>query len=148
MCLMEKELTKNTIINGYNIIIGGFDNEERRGASAILRDKLKNDLEFKSYFGKMVAEGSRGRVISDDTRKKMSDVRKGRKWKPDWIENRRIMYSGTGNPNAGKYSTYLNINTGIYYETPEILTLLGISRSSLIKYNKANSKKMNDFIKV
>lgn len=148
VCKIEKDLTKKTVIDGYNTIVGGFDAEERGNAGRIFHKKLRNNPEMMRKWSEDLSLWNKGKVMSEDARKKMSIAGKGRKWKPEYKVNRSLQYSGSGNPNAGKFSTYLNTQTGIFYETPDLLNLLGISKSCLVKYNRDRNNKVNNFIKV
>lgn len=148
ICLLEKELTKETIISGYNVIIGGLDSEERGNASRVYVNILKNNPEMYVRRLANLSKWNKGKIMSESAKKKMSEAKLGKKWKEEHKINRSIKYSGSGNPNAGKFSTYLNTQTGVYYNTPEILELLSISKSCLINYIQKKNRKINNFIKV
>ena len=147
MYLLEKELSKQTVLDGYNTIIGGGDIEERKASSAMLRKKLNEDVGFREAYCNKLSIGNKGRVVSEESKLKMSKAKSGRRWKAEHRENRKKAFSGNGNPNAGNYKIFLNINTGIYYTRSELVSYLGISQSSLTKYFKTNDDKVSSFIK-
>lgn len=104
MLLLEKELTKETVISGYNTIIGGGDSEERRASSLIFREKLKVNPIYAKEFYKKVGNSNRGNKMSEEAKAKMSDSKIGKKWKEEHRLNRSVLYSGGGNPNSGNYA--------------------------------------------
>lgn len=148
MCLMEKELTRSTIITGYNIIIGGMDNEERASAANVFRNKLNSDPALMKEFIRKISVGNIGKKMSLEARDKMSKTRKGRVWEDERKLNRSKAYSGAANPNAGKYRLYLNVVTGIYYTTPELYSYLGKNKSMTTHLFKTHSPIIKNFIKV
>lgn len=145
---MEKELTRRTVVDGYNTIIGGFDSEERGNSSRVYQQKLKDNPELMEKRRSDLSFWNKGKVMSEEAKFKMSQAKKGKKWKIEHVEKRSKQYTGQGNPNAGKFAIYLNNKTGIFYETPDLLKLLGISKSCLIKYNRSKNDKVSDFLKV
>lgn len=147
MLLCENELTKETVLNGYNTIIGGGGKEERFNSIQIFWDKIRSNPEYAQLYYKKLSNINKGKIVSDETKQKMSLSRKGKKWKEEHKANRSILYSGIGNPNAGNFSIYLNTQTGIYYNTPELLKFLGVGKDCLNKYIRYNNVKVNNFIK-
>ena len=135
ICLLEKELTKVTYLEGYNVIIGGMDLEERGNAGRVFHDKLRKNPKLMENWVSNLSKWNKGKSMSEEARKKMSEKRKGVKWDDIKKKNRSILFSGSGNPNANNFSIYLNIETGIYYNTPDLLSLIGISKSCLISEN-------------
>lgn len=148
MLLLEKQLTADTVINGYNTIIGGGDVEERRASAMVFRKKLAKNPEYAADFFKRIGESNRGKIVSESTKLKQSITRKGRKWEQYKKDDRAKQYSGVGNPNAGKYRLYLNTNTGVYYETPDLLKYLDIAYSTLVAYLRNKNSKVSSFVKV
>lgn len=146
--LMEKEITKETVLNGYNVIVGGGGVEERRQSSMFFKEKLKNNPDYAKYIYKKIGDSRRGRKMSADAILKMSLSRKGRKWKQEHKENRSVAYSGVNNPNAGNYKMYLNLETGIYYSSQDLVFLLNRSIHSIRALFQKKHKIVNDFIKV
>lgn len=147
MLLMEKELTKETIISGYNTIIGGGDIEERRNSALVFHEKLRVNPEYAKLFYKKLSEGHLGKKISEESKMKMSKAKLGKRWKDEHRLNRSKLYSGSGNPNAGNYRVYLNINTGVYYTTPELYSYLGVNKGGLRTLYMRNDSKVRSFIK-
>ena len=142
MLILEKELTKETVINGYNSIIGGGDSEERKGASLVFRKYLKDNPTEAFIFYKRIRDSNIGKKHSEDTKAKMSVAKKGKLWSDEYKTNRSKAYSGNGNPNYGNYKIYLNNQTGIFYTTPELQSYLGVKS----KINKVHSSKLSNFI--
>jgi len=148
MLLIEKELTKETVINGYNTIIGGGDSDERKSSAKIFRQQLNdNSILMKNYLTK-ISNGNKGKVVSKESRKKMSESKMGKKWENKHKENRSKLYSGIGNPNYGNFKLYLNTSTGVYYTTPELLLFIGVRNIGLNKLFNKNDTRVNNFIKV
>ncbi len=148
MLLIEKRISKETVKHGYNTIIGGGDNEERRSAVLFFNEKLKNNPEYARQFFERRAYANKGRKASDETRLKLSLSRKGKKWGDNRKRDRSKQYSGSGNPNHGNYAIYINYNTGIYYETPDLLNYLGVSYPKLIKLIAKKNSVVANFVKV
>jgi hypothetical protein len=147
MLLMEKELTKETIINGYNTIIGGGDSEERSSSAKIFHEKLKNNPEYKSIFYKNISHKNTGKRRSFETKRKMSIAKLGVKWLEAHKNNRSKQYSGNGNPNAGNCKIFLNTQTGIFYSTPEMLTHFNIVKRTLTEWYKKSDARIFYFLK-
>lgn len=145
---LEKELTKKTVIDGYNVIIGGNDKDERRSASLIFVKICKENPDILKKRAILFSNIHKGRKASEEAKKKMSLAKKGKKMTEEYKKKRSIQYSGNGNPNAGNFSIYLNLQTGIYYQTPDLLQLLNISKSSVLKYIRDNNPKISNYLKV
>lgn len=148
MLSLEKDMTKFTSINGYNIIIGGGDREERKQSASIFHAKKDTNPDWYARVYEKISESNKGKIVSKETRRKMSEKRKGVKWDEIKKANRSKLYSGEGNPNAGKYRMYLNIATGIFYNTPEMYSYLSTTKSGLRNLFKKKDIRINNFIKV
>lgn len=147
MYLKEKELTKETVINGYNTIIGGGDTDERKASYNVFRIKKLNNPEFSKLIGEKISKSLLGHEVKESTKEIWRKQRKGKSFSEKFKQDRSVQYSGKGNPNYGKYVLYLNLNTGIYYETPELLSHLGIAYPTLVNYIRNKNPKVSSFIK-
>jgi len=144
----EKELSKDYIQYGYNCVSGGIGADVMKERYDIHRNKLKNDDNYRKNFCKKVSKGLIGRKHSEDTIRKISISHKGIKWSDSRKNERSVKYSGENNPNHGNYSIYLNIETGIYYETPELYNYFGKTKSGINWLKKIGNYEISKFVKV
>jgi group I intron endonuclease len=151
ICLKEKKLIEENFDNLYNIISGGNDKNEKIEALLIYKNKIKNDTNYKEKMqieiGKKISKIHLGKKRSDETKKRISLANKNKKRSEKVKEEMRKRSIGIKNPNYGKYSLYLNINTGIYYNTKEIQQYFNKTKSG-ITYLKKKSTLLNNFVKV
>lgn len=148
MFLIEKELTRETVINGYNTVIGGGDEEERRNSCMEFQKKLKNNPEYAKEFYALIGARNKGKLVSEETRKKQSLSRKGKKWE-DWRKkDRSIQFAAEGNPNFGNFKYHLNLETGIFYTRDELAHLFGTTISGLSWMKKTSNQALKSFIKL
>ncbi len=148
MLKLEKKETVRTSAYGYNIIIGGGGVEERSRASNVGHEKMRKDKEFRELVSRKISNSNIGRKWSIESRNRMSAARKGRICSDSVKQALSLAYSGSGNPNYGKHKLYLNLENGIYYTTPELWVLFGISKSSMQILMKKQDSKLSNFVKV
>lgn len=144
----EKELSKDYVKYGYNCVIGGLGSDYMKECSNIHVNRLKNDINYRDKYRKKVSNGLMGRKYSQETLSKMSISHKGIKWDESRKNERSIKYSGENNPNYGNYSIYLNIETGIYYETPEVHKYFGKTKHGISCLRKSGNYEISKFVKV
>ncbi len=146
MLVLEKFYTKEVIKDGYNCIIGGGGTDEKREAAKIKFKKFADNPEYKKMVYMKVAASRTGMKMSDESKLKMSIAGKGKKYTPEQVENRRKLYTGEGNPNYGKHRIFLNIQTGIFYETPELYNYFGVNKDGLQRLRIKKDTRLNNFI--
>lgn len=145
---IERELTKESSINGYNAVVGGGDTNERKAVYALIWKKIRSSQYREDEYKSKLREINTGKKMSEASKEKMSLAKKGKTWKDEHKKNRSILYSGTGNPNAGKFKThYLNTLNGIFYTIPELCLLLGKNEDWVSNHNR-KGKHISNFIKV
>lgn len=143
--LLEKELTKETVINGYNVIIGGGDSEERRSSSMINHDRLNSNPEAKKLVNAKISAANKGKKMSAEARKKMSQQKIGEKWSPELrkkISQLRMGRAGT------RDNYYMNTDMGVFFSTVELGRIHKVSRISINNWYAKNDKRISNFIKV
>lgn len=147
MYALEKVYTKETVINGYNTIVGGNDFDERRSASLIGHEKMRNNIAHREMVSKKISDKNKGKVISKESRVKMSDAKKGKLWTDEKKEKRRELWKVRGHSCIGRYRWYLNLQTGIFYDTKDMYDMFDTNKSGLKTKFKNKSVEVNNFIK-
>jgi group I intron endonuclease len=143
--LLERELSTLTVVDGYNSVIGGGGADEMRRISAVGKLKMKTNPEHRRMVGDKISKANKGRVISEATKEKMSKTRKamGLKWSDDMRAKVAETKARTGS-RYGRFKLFLNIETGIFYTTPELQLYFGKS-----KYlRNMGDVRLNKFIKL
>jgi hypothetical protein len=149
MFLKEKELTKETILYGYNVIAGGNEKDDKIQAFFEYRKKLNENPDFRKKISEKISVSNKGKLVTLETRKKISESKKGVKWNND--ERKKEIskkYLGINNPNYGKYSIFLNKKTGIYYNSVELMSYFNKNKSGIQWLRKIKNPLLNDFVKV
>jgi hypothetical protein len=111
-----------------------------------LSERLAVDPEYREKFGRKISEKNKGRIFGAEVRKRMSENRRGIKWSDEQKSARREYYAKYGNNRKNRFTIYLDTRTGVFYETPELLALLGIAKSTLLKWFRAKDKRITSFI--
>jgi len=140
----KEELCTNSGDYEYNRIVGGRSSVSKAQASSFHTNKLKTDENYKLDFCKKISLGLMGHKVSDETKIKMSALKKGRKMSDKFKKDRSIKYSGEGNPNT---VYFLNVNTGIYYATKDIENYFGMCISHIRKLFRQKNQLLNNFVK-
>jgi hypothetical protein len=89
-----------------------------------------------------------GRKLDINTRNKISKGNKGKVRTIAVKEAVKERYSGAGNPNAGNFTVYCNMQNGIFYTTPEMYKLFDKTKSGLRFMFSKKDNKISNFIKV
>lgn len=144
---IEKAMTKETSVSGYNAIVGGGGKEERQRAAQIWLDKLKNDDVARVEVGRRLAL-HRPKIRSAEARGKQSKARRGKAWTERQRASRQGTFVGSKNPNYGNFSQYLQLSTGVFYTKAEMLSYIGIAPGSLQRLIKNKDKRILNFVKV
>lgn len=148
MFLLEKELTRNTVLDGYNSILGGGDSEERASASELRSKKLLENADFKSMVYDKISNSLTGRKLSKKSKDKISKSNRGKKRSE--IVRKRISdrVSGSNNPNAGNYKLYLDKETGEKHTTRDLFDMFGKTKSGLRDMFIKNDPRVKNLVKL
>lgn len=118
--------------NGLNLTDGGKGN--RGGFHS---DKTKEKIRITST----------GRKHSIETKKKISDITKGRIVPPHVIEQLRIRLTGNKYAGSSCYKLILNTVTGVYYDSlREASEVYGINKQTLSRYLLGQRRNITDLI--
>lgn len=148
MFLLEKELTPETVQNGYNTIIGGGDLDERIASSAVRTKKIAEDHVFRAILSEKRRNENLGKKLDQRTKDQISKGNKGKK-RTELVKNAiRARHSGEGNPNAGNYKIYCNLLNGIFYTSTELYNLLGMTKSGVRSMFKRKDTRTSNFVKL
>ncbi len=119
----------------YNILAGG-DNVAAK-MRRIFQTKIANDSVFRQQVSENLSKSLKGRVISEDHRKKLSASKTGKRASEETKEKYRVARKRGNNSNAKKV---VNTNTGVVYDclkdaAEDIGVRYDVARSRINKYN-------------